>query len=290
MTCLSEQTGIISSGKTHFILVPQSLASSQSKYKRQHWASFCTLCRDTIEGRRHFTAEESRPWKHKAFIRLFFLQTWLTFSNEHAWVFGDEAEAGVGFWLLRKEPEESMDPELGDLVTNRASTCQSWGQTGWVVKWAGVPQAILWEWGCVGSGMCQRGERLGGTWTWEKFSSGTLRLPTGEQLPCIWRCIKTFSQEKSLRNLYSRKAAAGNHLTSRSMETQPVPLPVSSHSAMDKSHHGDPPDPITLPGTCLGFRESLRQTLRLQDTRSLPSKTVAEPPTREDVRSRPGDA
>lgn len=43
MTCFSEQNGIISSGKDHFISLSQSLTSSQSKYKRQHWALFCTL-------------------------------------------------------------------------------------------------------------------------------------------------------------------------------------------------------------------------------------------------------
>lgn len=45
MTCFSEQNGIISSGKDHFISLSQSLTSSQSKYKRQHWALFCTLQR-----------------------------------------------------------------------------------------------------------------------------------------------------------------------------------------------------------------------------------------------------
>lgn len=160
MTCLSEQNGIISSGKDHYILLPQSLTSSQSKYKRQHWALFCTL-----QGYDWWykTVEESRLWEHKAFIWPFLLWMWCTLVMNMLRYSNLRQKQDFYFWgiihvnrmkqavwgvevqlcLQLQHSRQGTDTESAGAQGLCGKYPQSWEQSAWEVKWGdGVPLAI----------------------------------------------------------------------------------------------------------------------------------------------------
>lgn len=155
MTCLSEQNGIISSGKDHFILLPQSLTSSESKYKGQHWALFCTL-----QGYDWWykTVDGSRLLEHKAFKCLFLLWMWCTlvmnmlgYSNLrqkkefYFWgiIHSCEQDEAANVWGWGAALPAVQHSRLGAATESGCAQGlygkypQSWEQRGWKVKLCG---------------------------------------------------------------------------------------------------------------------------------------------------------
>lgn len=155
MTCLSEQNGIISSGKDHFILLPQSLTSSESKYKGQHWALFCTL-----QGYDWWykTVDGSRLLEHKAFKCLFLLWMWCTlvmnmlrYSNLrqkkefYFWgiIHSCEQDEAANVWGWGAALPAAQHSRLGAATESGCAQGlygkypQSWEQRGWKVKLCG---------------------------------------------------------------------------------------------------------------------------------------------------------